>query len=138
MGGDEQLYGTDDLSAGPDEFDALSAGGDYGPAGRSPLIEVPEAEEGLGGCAVSGAFVFLGERTGEQVLVAELDGQRTPVAEPEGFLTGQYGRLRTVVLDPAGALWITTSNEDGVGTPEEDDDRVLRVLPPSSDADSPL
>jgi glucose/arabinose dehydrogenase len=138
LGGDEQLYGTDDLATGPDEFDALAAGGDYGPAGRSPLLEVPEAEAGLGGCAVSGPFVFLGERTGEQVLVVELDGRRTPVAEPVGFLTGQYGRLRTVVIDPAGALWVTTSNEDGEGTPEAGDDRVLRVLPPSSDADSPL
>jgi glucose/arabinose dehydrogenase len=137
-GGDEQLFGTDDLATGPDEFDAVSLGGDYGPAGRAPLLEVPEAEEGLGGCAVSGPFVYLGERTGEQVLVVELDGRSGPVAEPEGFLTGRYGRLRTVVIDPAGALWITTSNQDGAGTPEEDDDRVLRVLPPSSDADSPL
>jgi glucose/arabinose dehydrogenase len=87
---------------------------------------------------VSGPYVFLGELTGEQVLTVELDGQRTPVGEPAGFLTGRYGRLRTVVLDPTGALWITTSNRDGVGTPTEDDDRVLRVLPPSSDADSPL
>ncbi|MCW2694972.1 MAG: Glucose/sorbosone dehydrogenase [Modestobacter sp.] len=138
MGGDEQLFGTDDLATGPDELDALSAGGDYGPAGRSPVLQVPQAQEGLGGCAVSGPFVFLGERTGEQVLVVELDGRRTPVAEPEGFLTGRYGRLRTVVTDTAGALWITTSNGDGAGTPAADDDRVLRVLPPSSDADSPL
>jgi len=138
QGGDEQLYATDDRGTGADEFDAVALGGDYGPTGRSPLLEVPEAEEGLGGCAVSGPFVYLGERTGEQVLVVELDGRRTPVAEPEGFLTGRYGRLRTVVIDPAGALWITTSNQDGAGTPEDDDDRVLRVLPPSSDADSPL
>ncbi len=138
LGGDEKVYATDDLATGPDEFDAVVVGGDYGPAGRSPLLKVPEAQAGLGGCAVSGPFVFLGELAGEQVLVVQLDGQGTPVGEPEGFLTGRYGRLRTVVLDPAGALWVTTSNEDGVGTPAEDDDRVLRVLPPSSDADSPL
>lgn len=138
LGGDEQLYATDDLATGPDEFDAVAAGGDYGPAGRDPLLEVPEDQAGLGGCAVSGPYVFLGELIGEQVLTVELDGQRTPVGEPAGFLTGRYGRLRTVVLDPTGALWITTSNRDGVGAPTEDDDRVLRVVPPSSDADSPL
>ena len=54
------------------------------------------------------------------------------------FLAGQYGRLRTVVLDAAGALWITTSNRDGIGTPAEDDDRVLRILPPTTAGSSPL
>jgi hypothetical protein len=58
--------------------------------------------------------------------------------EPEEFLAGEYGRLRTVVLDAEGALWITTSNRDGVGTPVEEDDRVLRILPPSAAGTSPL
>jgi hypothetical protein len=56
----------------------------------------------------------------------------------EEFLSGQYGRLHTVVLDADGGLWITTSNRDGVGTPAEDDDKVLRILPPSSVGSSPL
>jgi len=43
-----------------------------------------------------------------------------------------------VVLDAQGAMWITTSNRDGIGTPEEDDDRVLRVVPPASGGESPL
>jgi hypothetical protein len=46
--------------------------------------------------------------------------------------------LRTVVVDAEGALWITTSNRDGVGTPVADDDRVLRILPPSMAGTSPL
>ena len=58
--------------------------------------------------------------------------------DPESFLTGRYGRLRTVVLDAEGALWITTSNRDGYGTPGADDDRVLRVQPPTSTGSSPL
>ena len=53
-------------------------------------------------------------------------------------LADRYGRLRTVVLDPQGALWITTSNRDGIGTPAEDDDKVLRINPPSSAGGSPL
>ena len=43
-----------------------------------------------------------------------------------------------MVLDAEGALWITTSNRDGVGTPGEGDDKVLRILPPTSGNDSPL
>ncbi len=69
-----------------------------------------------------------------------LDGTGVPVAEPEELIADRYGRLRTVVLDPqTGALWITTSNRDGIGTPGEGDDKVLRILPPgASGEDSPL
>jgi glucose/arabinose dehydrogenase len=43
----------------------------------------------------------------------------------------RYGRLRGVTEAPDGALWVTTSNRDTYGEPvSEDDDRVLRVVPP--------
>ena len=137
-GADELLRVTDDAAEGADELDALQAGGDFGPGGLPPLLEVPAEQGGLGGCAVSGPFVFLGALDGQRVHVVELDGGGAPVGEPEPFLEGQYGRLRTTVLDAEGALWITTSNRDGVGTPAEDDDKVLRVVPPSSGESSPL
>ncbi|WP_091537540.1 sorbosone dehydrogenase family protein [Modestobacter sp. DSM 44400] len=137
-GGDERVFATDNLPTGPDEFDALVAGGDQGPDGTGPVLTVPEDEAGLAGCAVSGPYVFLGALTGRKVVTAELDGTGAPVGDPADFLPDRYGRLRSVALDPTGALWITTSNKDGAGTPEADDDRVLRVLPPSSAADSPL
>ena len=66
------------------------------------------------------------------------NGSGAVTGEPEEFLTGDYGRLRTVVLDREGALWITTSNRDGVGTPAADDDRVLRIQPPTTAGNSPL
>jgi glucose/arabinose dehydrogenase len=136
--GAEQLYATDEASSGSDEFDALTAGGDVGRSGTAPVLAVPAADGGLGGCAVSGPYVFLGAMDGRRVQVVQLDGSGAPVADPEPFLEDQYGRLRTVVLDVQGALWITTSNRDGLGAPEEDDDRVLRVVPPASGSDSPL
>jgi glucose/arabinose dehydrogenase len=136
--GAESLYATDEGLTGADEFDAITQGGDAGAKGADPVISVPAEEGGLGGCAVSGPYVFLGEMDGRQVQVVQLDGKGAPVGDPEPFLPNQYGRLRTVVLDGQGALWITTSNRDGLGTPEADDDRVLRVVPPSSGGDSPL
>jgi hypothetical protein len=46
-------------------------------------------------------------------------------------LTNKYGRLLSVVADPAGGvLWLTTSNRDGHGRPVADDERVLRIPPP--------
>jgi glucose/arabinose dehydrogenase len=136
--GAEQLYATDEARTGDDEFDAVTRGGDVAAPGTDPVLSVPAAEGGLGGCAVSGPYVFLGAMDGRQVDVLQLDGSGSPVGDPEPFLPDRYGRLRTVVLDAQGALWITTSNKDGVGTPEADDDRVLRVVPPSSGSASPL
>jgi glucose/arabinose dehydrogenase len=136
--GADQLYATDEGTTGADAFDAVTLGGDVGPGGAAPVLEVPAEDGGLGGCAVSGPYVFLGALDGRQVHVVELDGSGAPVGEPEPFLPDTYGRLRTVVLDVQGALWITTSNRDGIGAPEADDDRVLRVVPPASGSDSPL
>ncbi|WP_222265197.1 PQQ-dependent sugar dehydrogenase [Modestobacter marinus] len=138
LGGDGRLYATDDALDGPDELAALSSGADHGPGGSEPVLEVPAAEAGLGGCALAGTTVFLGALDGEQVHVVELDGTGTPVGEPEALLDGQYGRLRSLALDSEGALWITTSNRDGIGSPAGDDDKVLRILPPSSDPGSAL
>jgi len=54
-----------------------------------------------------------------------VDGARA--GRPRDFLTGRYGRLRTVVLALDGSLWLTTSNRDGRGQPNANDDRILRV-----------
>ncbi|WP_456918574.1 PQQ-dependent sugar dehydrogenase [Geodermatophilus sp. SYSU D00708] len=143
LGGDETLFATDDAAEGPDELNALTEDADYGwpedrPGSARPVVEIPAAEGGLGGCAVSGRTIFLGALDGKRVHAVELDPSGTAVEEPTAFLTDRYGRLRTVVLDAEGALWITTSNRDGIGTPAEDDDKVLRILPPGGSSDSPL
>jgi glucose/arabinose dehydrogenase len=129
---------TDAATAGPDELDVITDGGDYGPGGKSPLAEVDAAQGGLGGCAVAGTGVFLGAMAGQRIRALTLDANGSVTGDPEDFLTGQYGRLRTVVADSEGALWITTSNRDGSGTPTADDDRVLRIQPPSTAGSSPL
>ncbi|MGY1630519.1 PQQ-dependent sugar dehydrogenase [Geodermatophilus sp. SYSU D01186] len=141
--GAEGLFATDDAVDGPDAFDRVAQGGDAGwpqpgPGSREPVLEIAGPDGGLGGCAVSGRAVFLGALDGRRVHAVELDAGGTPVDQPTDFLAERYGRLRTVVLDADGALWITTSNRDGIGTPVEQDDRVLRVLPPGGSGDSPL
>ena len=143
VGGEQVLYATDDSAQGPDELNAVTEGADADwptehPDSTGPVVEFPVAEGGLGGCAVAGRTVFLGALDGRRIHTVQLDGGGALAEEPTAFLTDRYGRLRTVVLDGEGALWITTSNKDGVGTPAEDDDRVLRVFPPGGASDSPL
>jgi glucose/arabinose dehydrogenase len=132
------LYATDATTAGADELDVITEGGNYSPGGKSPLAEVAAPEGGLGGCTAVGSGVFLGALNGERIRALTIDAHGAVTGDPEDFLTGQYGRLRTVVADAEGALWITTSNRDGVGTPTTDDDRVLRIQPPSTAGSSPL
>ena len=131
---DELLYATDEARQGADEFDVVTEVGD-----GAPLLDVPAEEGGLGGCAVAHGTVFLGALDGRRVHVITLDEDGVPVdGSSNEILAGRYGRLRTVVLDAEGALWVTTSNRDGAGNPAEDDDKVLRIQPPGGQATSPL
>ena len=67
--------------------------------------------------------------------VAGLRGQRlwqVPLGDAEaavGRFTEEYGRLRTVLQAPSGALWVSTSNLDGRlrGEPDPADDRILEL-----------
>jgi glucose/arabinose dehydrogenase len=136
LGADATLFATDDAAEGRDELNAVVPNSDY--TSVDPVVDVPGPEGGLGGCAAAGDAVFLGALDGERVHVVQLDGNGAVTTEPEEVLRGQYGRLRTVVLDAQGGLWITTSNRDGIGTPREDDDKVLRIVPPTAEGNSPL
>ncbi|NBG87782.1 PQQ-dependent sugar dehydrogenase [Isachenkonia alkalipeptolytica] len=52
----------------------------------------------------------------------------------EGSLTGEedlfrdWGRIRAITYHE-GSLYISTSNQDGLGTPGEEDDLLIRVTP---------
>jgi glucose/arabinose dehydrogenase len=133
QGGPETMYATDEALVGPDELNLVTEG----PVG-APVAQVLAEEGGLGGCAAAGRTVFLAALDGEGVHVLTLDQNGAPTGDPDELLGGRYGRLRSVALDAEGALWVTTSNRDGVGTPAEDDDKVLRVMPPSTAGGSPL
>ena len=66
---------------------------------------------------------------GEQLRRLSLDGDK--VTRNEALLEGEYGRLRDVAEGPDGALYVLTSNRDGRGDPEDDDDRILKLTPPA-------
>ena len=138
--------GSDDsplFAAGDGELNSVTQESDHGwpeqgPDSVDPTVDFPADQAGLGGCAVAGTTVFLGSLAGERVHIAALDGNGRLEDTPESVLDGRYGRLRTVVLDADGGLWITTSNRDGAGDPAEDDDKVLRIVPPTAGGSSPL
>jgi glucose/arabinose dehydrogenase len=120
----------------PDEVNLLGAGTFYGsPRLRSdavpPVAGLPSEAGGPGGCAVLDRRLWVTSLSGEALLWTPL---RPGVLSPTvgGFSTElkhKYGRLRTVVAAPDGALWLTTSNRDGFGKPVPTDERVIRFLP---------
>jgi glucose/arabinose dehydrogenase len=81
------------------------------------------------GSAWSGDFL-MAALVGEQIRRLSFDGEGR-VTRDESLFEGEFGRLRTVVEGPDGALYVLTSNRDGRGSPREGDDRVLRIVPPA-------
>jgi glucose/arabinose dehydrogenase len=91
----------------------------------NPLVTWPTSEASPSGAAIADGALYVGALRGERLWRVPLDGARA--GRPQGLLEGRFGRLRTVVRAPDGALWVTTSNRDGRGAPEGDDDRIVRV-----------
>jgi glucose/arabinose dehydrogenase len=73
---------------------------------------------------------LIGALTGEQIRRVSFDGDR--VTADEALFQGDFGRVRTVVEGPDGALYALTSNRDGRGAPRPGDDRVIRIVPPAA------
>jgi glucose/arabinose dehydrogenase len=75
----------------------------------------------------AGSLLFVGLR-GEALYRVFIDPTNPNVVSGiESHLKGQYGRLRDVVEGPDGALYISTSNKDGRGRPNANDDQLLRL-----------
>lgn len=47
----------------------------------------------------------------------------------ERLYADQFGRLRDVMVAPDGAVYLATSNRDGRGSPQAQDDRIIRLVP---------
>lgn len=143
-----QLFATDRGDGQHDEVNLVRPGLNYGwptavgRTGRSGLadavVTLRSAESVVGGCGVISFGLFVAALDGTRLWAVPLDGAGHPTGTPQALLRDQYGRLRTVVPAPDGALWLTTSNKDGHGRPGPDDDRVIRILPPPSTTTSPV
>lgn len=135
VGPDGQLFGTDLIDGLPDEVNVLVQDAEYGwpqadSGSTDPILEVDPPGDGLGGCALAANVVVFSSLDGQRIYLSQLDPQYAAIGDRQEFLVETYGRLRGLAFDAEGALWVTTNNRDGIGTPTEDDDRVLRILSP--------
>ena len=121
-----------------DEVNVLREGADYGwpdGGGEKPIVTYDDVISPSGATFVTkrgskwdGDFVFA-NLSGEQLRRLSFDGDK--VTGDEALLEGDYGRLRDVAEGPDGALYVLTSNRDGRGDPGAEDDRILKLTPPS-------
>ncbi|MBP1153394.1 MULTISPECIES: PQQ-dependent sugar dehydrogenase [unclassified Paenibacillus] len=150
-----QLYSSEHGQSAHDEINRIEPGANYG----WPLIQGDETEAkpedtdkaGPGKLtkpilhssnvtwAPSGmTFISQGPWTnhlltanlrGTQVLHVVLTEDGKGVHSSEGLLQGELGRIRTVTEAPDGSIYILTNNRDGRGTPKDDDDKIVRLIP---------
>ena len=75
----------------------------------------------------AGSLLFTGLR-GQTLYRVVLDSNDPrKVATFERYFYRQFGRLRDIAEGPDGNLYLLTSNRDGRGSPQDDDDRVIRL-----------
>ncbi|MFE9569376.1 PQQ-dependent sugar dehydrogenase [Streptomyces sp. NPDC006692] len=119
-----------------DELNLIEPGKNYGwpvvegqggkPGYVDPVAQWKPSEASPSGIAYADGSVWMAALKGERLWRVPLDATK-PLAAPEAFLTGQYGRLRTVLTAGPGKLWLLTNNTDSRGTPKPGDDRILEL-----------
>ncbi|WP_159773305.1 PQQ-dependent sugar dehydrogenase [Streptomyces sp. HM190] len=119
-----------------DELNQIRPGGNYG----WPEVEGKEGKAGFvdpvavwsvddaspSGIATAEGSVWMAGLKGRRLWRVPLQGTKVS-ADPQSFLEGEYGRLRTVVAAGGDKLWLTTSETDGRGSPESGDDKILEL-----------
>ncbi len=133
-----------DGPGGGDEVNIVERGKNYGwpvvhhtdakPGMQSPLLEYTPA------CAPASATFYMGDAfrdlqgnfffgclRGTRIVRVVLDGRK--VLMQENLLVGKVGRIREIGEGPDGYIYFSTSNRDGRGTPDPNDDRILRLVP---------
>ena len=117
-----------------DELNLIEPGRNYGwPAtqGRtsqggytSPVAQWGTDEDSPSGIAYAGGCVWMAALKGQRLWRIPLNGTAL-VADPQPFLVGELGRLRSVLAVDDRTLLVTTSNRDGRTAPRSGDDRLV-------------
>ncbi len=128
-------HGRSGIQSGLDELNVIEKGNNYGwPAiagdESKPGMQKPKLHSGSSttwapaGAAFFNGSIFFGGLRGQTLYQADVTKDTIVLRE---HLKEQFGRIRDVVLGPNNFLYITTSNQDGRGSPQSDDDRIIKI-----------
>jgi glucose/arabinose dehydrogenase len=151
------LYALDDSRSGNDEINIIKPGGNYGWPIKECDAETTissttsstrssstnnATQHGTGKLEdpvicfsptlePSGA-IFASNRLGYQndLIIASLRGYLREInldTNAQSTILEGYGRLRDIIEAPDGSLLFATSNRDGFGIPDANDDKILRI-----------
>jgi glucose/arabinose dehydrogenase len=135
---EDRLWASEFGDSEWDELNLVEKGGNYGwprvegtgggPDFVDPQLVWPVEQASPSGLAYADGHLWMAGLRGQRLwrVRVSADGRAT---RPQAYFTEEYGRLRTVATAPDGLLWLTTSNQDGRGTPVPADDRIIRVRP---------
>lgn len=131
-------HGPSGLQSGYDELNLIERGKNYG----WPVIRGDETAEGMvspvihsgaddtwapaGAIFYNGSIFFSGLR-GASLYEAKIQDDK--VTDLVAHFRNDYGRLRAVVLSPSDLIYISTSNTDGRGDENPNDDKIFSIRP---------
>lgn len=131
----ETEHGRSIPISGLDEINLIKPGTNYG----WPTIQGNETRAGMttpiinsggstwapAGVAYTNGTLLYGGLKGQGLFEAKISGNK--ISGVLEHFKNEYGRIRETLLGPNGILYITTSNNDGRGTPKNGDDKVIRI-----------
>ena len=135
---DEQgtMYSSEFGEATWDELNVIEPGGNYGwphyegfggePEYIDPVQQWAPAEASPSAIEIQHGALYMAALRGQRLWQIPLDDVETST----DYLVEEFGRLREITTAPDGSLWVLTNNTDGVGTPSENDDLLLRIEAP--------
>jgi len=134
----ETEHGPSGIQSGNDEINLIKPGQNYG----WDIIQGNQTREGMvtpirnsgitstwapGGTAFLDGSLYFGGLRGQALYQAVLSG--TQVTDFKEHFKGELGRIREVIVGPDNLLYISTSNNDGRGSPKEGDDKIIKINP---------
>lgn len=133
-----RLWATEHGPSGRDEINLIEAGNNYG----WPVIRGDEIEQGMlrpvihsgiddtwapaGLEIINDTLLFAGLR-GSALFSAEIEGEN--VINLRRNFPEEFGRLRVVKFDGEDWIYLASSNTDGRGAVQENDDKIIRIRP---------